>query len=92
MWSPRADFKTLYVKRVGLPCNFPNRMDFTGDRASLVVSCEGSGQLVRVDLASMTVTGELKVGKSPSACRPMGPFSTSPTRTSPASSWWMPRP
>jgi len=57
------------IKRVGLPCNFPNHMDFTADQASLVVSCEGSGQLVRVDLASMTVTGEATVGKSPQDIR-----------------------
>jgi YVTN family beta-propeller protein len=57
------------IKRVGLPCNYPNHMDFTADRAALVVACEGSGQLVRVDLASMTVTGELSVGKSPQDVR-----------------------
>lgn len=57
------------IKRVPVPCKDPNHMDFTADGASLVVSCEGSGQLVRVDVASMTVTGEVKVGKSPQDIR-----------------------
>jgi len=34
-----------------------------------VVSCEGSGQLVRVDVASLTVTGVAKAGKSPQDIR-----------------------
>ena len=57
------------IKRVALPCMFPNHMDFTADGASLVVSCEGSGQLVRVDVAGMTVAGVVKAGKSPQDIR-----------------------
>ncbi len=57
------------IKRVPLPCQFPNHMDFTADGKSLVVSCEGSGQLVRVDVATMTPTGTLKVGPSPQDIR-----------------------
>jgi YVTN family beta-propeller protein len=57
------------VKRVTLPCLFPNHMDFTADGTSLVVSCEGSGQLVRVDVATMEVTGVVHAGKSPQDIR-----------------------
>ena len=57
------------IDRVKLPCMFPNHMDFTADGKSLVVSCEGSGQLVRVDVASMTVTGVVTAGKSPQDIR-----------------------
>ncbi len=57
------------IKRVKLPCLFPNHMDFTGDGSSLVVSCEGSGQLVRLDVATMEVTGAFPAGKSPQDIR-----------------------
>jgi YVTN family beta-propeller protein len=57
------------VKRVKLPCLFPNHMDFTADGSSLVVSCEGSGQLVRVEVATMEVTGVFPAGKSPQDIR-----------------------
>src|ERR1700716_1718588 len=53
------------IKRVKLPCLFPNHMDFTADGSSLVVSCEGSGQLVRVGGATMEVAGVGPAGKSP---------------------------
>jgi YVTN family beta-propeller protein len=57
------------IKRVKLPCLFPNHMDFTADGSSLVVSCEGSGQLVRVDVATMEVAGVFPAGKSPQDIR-----------------------
>ena len=57
------------IKRVKLPCNFPNHMDFTADGSALVTSCEGSGQLVRVDLATMSVTGVVTMGRSPQDIR-----------------------
>jgi len=57
------------IKRVKLPCLFPNHMDFTADGSSLVVSCEGSGQLVRVDVATMEVAGVVPAGKSPQDIR-----------------------
>jgi YVTN family beta-propeller protein len=57
------------IKRVPLPCKFPNHMDFTADGRSVVVSCEGSGQLARVDVVNMTVTGVLNVGGSPQDVR-----------------------
>jgi DNA-binding beta-propeller fold protein YncE len=57
------------IKRVPLPCQFPNHMDFTADGRFLVVSCEGSGQLVKVDVANMVPVGTLKVGPSPQDIR-----------------------
>jgi YVTN family beta-propeller protein len=56
-------------KRVPLPCHFPNHMDFTADRRFLVVSCEASGQLVRVDVDAMKVVDAIKVGPSPQDVR-----------------------
>jgi DNA-binding beta-propeller fold protein YncE len=57
------------IKRVPLPCQFPNHMDFTADGKFLVVSCEGSGQLVKVDVDNMVPVGTLKVGPSPQDVR-----------------------
>lgn len=57
------------IKRLKLPCLFPNHMDFTADGSSLVVSCEGSGQLVRVNVATMEVSGVVPAGKSPQDIR-----------------------
>ncbi|HLY84401.1 MAG TPA: YncE family protein [Acidimicrobiales bacterium] len=57
------------IKRVPLPCQFPNHMDFTADGRSVVVSCEGSGQLVKVDVVDMVPTATLKVGPSPQDVR-----------------------
>lgn len=57
------------IKRVPLPCSFPNHMDFTADGSALVTSCEGSGQLVRVDVATMAVTGVVSLGRSPQDIR-----------------------
>jgi YVTN family beta-propeller protein len=39
--------------------------DFTADGRTMIISCEFSGWLVRVDLQSLAVTGELHVGGSP---------------------------
>jgi DNA-binding beta-propeller fold protein YncE len=57
------------IKRVALPCRFPNHMDFTADGHAVVVSCEGSGELVRVDLDALAPTGSVKVGGSPQDVR-----------------------
>jgi YVTN family beta-propeller protein len=57
------------IKRVPLPCRFPNHMDFTADGRAVVVSCEGSGELVRVDLVALTPSGSVKVGGSPQDVR-----------------------
>jgi YVTN family beta-propeller protein len=39
--------------------------DFTADGRTMIISCEFSGWLVRVDLRTLAVTGELHVGGSP---------------------------
>jgi YVTN family beta-propeller protein len=57
------------MKRVPLPCRAPNHMDFTADGGSVVVSCEGSKQIVRVDVVTMQVTGVLTIGGSPQDVR-----------------------
>ena len=43
----------------------PNHLDFSPDGKTLLVACEFSGWVVRVDVASMKVTGELNVGEQP---------------------------
>ena len=57
------------IKRVPLPCRYPNHMDFTADGRTAVVSCEASKQLARVDVVSMQATGVLTVGGSPQDVR-----------------------
>ena len=57
------------IKRVPLPCRFPNHMDFSADGRFVVVSCEASGQLARVDVVAMKATGVLNVGGSPQDVR-----------------------
>jgi len=57
------------IKRVPLPCQAPNHMDFTANGRSVVVSCEGSKQIVRVNVVTMQVTGVLTIGGSPQDVR-----------------------
>jgi YVTN family beta-propeller protein len=57
------------IKRVPVPCRAPNHMDFTADGRFVVVSCEGSKQLARVDVVTMEATGALTVGGSPQDVR-----------------------
>ncbi len=57
------------IKRLPLPCQAPNHMDFTADGRSVLVSCEGSKQVVRVDTVAMQVTGALAIGGSPQDVR-----------------------
>jgi YVTN family beta-propeller protein len=57
------------IKRVHLPCQAPNHMDFTANGRSVVVSCEGSQQVVRVNVVAMKVTGALTIGGSPQDVR-----------------------
>ncbi len=57
------------IKRVPLPCRYPNHMDFSADGRFAVVSCEASGQLARVDIAAMQATGVLTIGGSPQDVR-----------------------
>jgi YVTN family beta-propeller protein len=57
------------IKRVPVPCRAPNHMDFTADGRFVVVSCEGSKQVARVDVVAMEATGALTVGGSPQDVR-----------------------
>ena len=53
------------VKSVPVPCKGVDHGDFTTDGKQMVLSCEFSGELLRVDVDRMEVTGTLKVGGSP---------------------------
>ena len=47
---------------IQLPCTGPDHMDFSADGTYLLVSCEFSGQVLRVDLTKGLVTGALQLG------------------------------
>jgi YVTN family beta-propeller protein len=55
----------VLVKSVPIAHTGVNHADFTADGKTMIVSCEFSGWLVRIDVPSMTVTGELDVGGQP---------------------------
>ena len=67
--NSRVDFRDpktwSLVKSVPIAHSGVNHADFTPDGSTMIASCEFSGWLVRIDLATMTVTGELKVGGMP---------------------------
>jgi DNA-binding beta-propeller fold protein YncE len=59
----RLDFRDPHSfklhKALHVPCVGVDHMDFSADGDSLVASCEFSGQVVRVDLKTQTVSGVL---------------------------------
>jgi YVTN family beta-propeller protein len=65
----RLDFRDPHtwelIKSVHIPHLGPDHLDFTADGRELVVSCEFSGWLVRVDVSAMRVTAEMQVGGQP---------------------------
>jgi YVTN family beta-propeller protein len=65
----RLDFRDprtwKLIKSVSIPHLGPDHLDFTADGRELVVSCEFSGWVVRVDAVDMRVTGEAQVGGQP---------------------------
>lgn len=65
----RLDFRDPHtwqlIKSVHIPHQGADHLDFTVDGRQLVVSCEFSGWIVRVDVNDMRVTGELQVGGQP---------------------------
>ncbi len=67
--NSRLDFRDpktwALIRSVPIAHKGVNHADFTADGKTMIVSCEFSGWLVRVDVASMTVTGELDVGGQP---------------------------
>ena len=52
-------------KALNVRCAGVDHMDFSADGRSAIASCEFSGQMVRIDLRSETVSGYLRVGGSP---------------------------
>jgi DNA-binding beta-propeller fold protein YncE len=52
-------------KALAVHCSGVDHMDFAADGSFLLGSCEFSGLMVRVDLATETVTGYVHVGGSP---------------------------
>jgi YVTN family beta-propeller protein len=53
------------ITSVSVPHPGVNHADFTVDGATMIASCEFSGWVVRIDLASATITGEVEVGGEP---------------------------
>lgn len=53
------------IKKVQIPYAGVNHAEFSADGKTMVASCEFSGFLVRIDLDSMAITGELNVGGKP---------------------------
>jgi YVTN family beta-propeller protein len=67
--NSRLDFRDpktfALVKSVPIAHAGVNHADFTPNGKVMIASCEFSGWLVRIDVTSMTVTGELNVGGMP---------------------------
>src|SRR5207302_8400206 len=59
----RLDFRNAHTFRlhrsVTVPCAGVDHMDFSADRRYAIASCEFSGQLLKIDIATETVTGVL---------------------------------
>ncbi|HEY8217956.1 MAG TPA: YncE family protein [Acidimicrobiia bacterium] len=53
------------VKSIPVPHPGVNHADFTADGTTMLASCEFSGWVVRIDLASLELTGEVDVGGEP---------------------------
>jgi YVTN family beta-propeller protein len=53
------------VQSVEIPHRGVNHADFTADGSTMIASCEFSGWVVRIDLATLTYTGEVEVGGEP---------------------------
>jgi YVTN family beta-propeller protein len=61
----RLDFRdphTFHLQRsLPVPCRGVNHMDFAGDGSYAIVSCEFSGQLLKVDLAGRRIVATLRL-------------------------------
>jgi YVTN family beta-propeller protein len=53
------------ITSISVPHAGINHADFSADGTTMIASCEFSGWVVRIDLASLAVTGELEVGGEP---------------------------
>ncbi len=67
--NSRVDFRDPHtwslITSVPVPHAGVNHADFTPNGRFMIASCEFSGWLVRIDLTTMQITGELKVGGMP---------------------------
>lgn len=66
----RIDFRDAHdmklVQSLPLKCKGVDHMEFTADGRYAIATCEFSGQLVKIDLATRTAVGYLKLGTSTS--------------------------
>ena len=53
------------IKHLNIPHRGVNHAEFSPDGKTMVASCEFSGYVVRIDLETMEITGELDVGGKP---------------------------
>jgi YVTN family beta-propeller protein len=67
--NQRVDFRDpktfALIKSVPVAHTGVNHADFTPNGRIMIASCEFSGWVVRIDLSTMTVTGQLRVGGMP---------------------------
>ncbi len=65
----RLDFRNPHtwelIKSIPIAHNGVDHLDFSADGRYLLVSCEFSGWVVKVDVATMKIAGELEVGGQP---------------------------
>jgi YVTN family beta-propeller protein len=65
----RLDFRDPHTwalqYSIAIPHRGANHLDFTADGKTLLISCEFSGWLVKVDMASRKITGELNLKGQP---------------------------
>jgi YVTN family beta-propeller protein len=53
------------ITSIEIPHRGVNHADFSADGTTMIASCEFSGWVVRIDLATLTYTGEVEVGGEP---------------------------
>ena len=53
------------VTSIEIPHRGVNHADFSADGTTMIASCEFSGWVVRIDLATLTYSGEVEVGGEP---------------------------
>ena len=57
------DAKTMQLKNsLAMPCKGVDHMDFSADGRYLIASCEFGHRIIKVDVASQTLVGSLKLG------------------------------
>lgn len=65
----RLDFRDPHTWKtqfsIAIPFKGANHLDFTADGRTILLSCEFSGWLVRIDIATRTITGQLDLKGQP---------------------------